>query len=60
MAEHATCQSSDRDAPRLACGHPLPCPYHTVIIEDRQVLQPKDRILNRRQFTRLKDIAGVV
>ena len=27
------CQRPDRDAPGIVCGHPLPCPYHTVIIE---------------------------
>jgi hypothetical protein len=28
-----TCQNSDRDALHMVCGYPLPCPYHTVIID---------------------------
>lgn len=29
----STCQRPDRDAPKLACGHPLPCPHHTVVVD---------------------------
>ena len=28
-----TCQHPDRDVPKLTCGYPLPCPWHTVRIE---------------------------
>lgn len=27
-----TCKQPDRDCPKLLCGHPLPCPYHTVLL----------------------------
>lgn len=27
------CDRPDRDVPGLKCGHPLPCPYHTVTID---------------------------
>lgn len=27
------CQKPDHDIPGIVCGHPLPCPYHTVTIE---------------------------
>ena len=27
-----TCQRPDRHVSKLVCGHPLPCPYHTVVI----------------------------
>lgn len=27
------CQRPDRDAPGIICGHPLPCPYHTAVID---------------------------
>ncbi len=26
------CNSNDKDVPKLKCGHPLPCPYHTILI----------------------------
>ena len=26
------CKHPDRDVPKLVCGYPLPCPYHTVLI----------------------------
>ncbi len=28
-----TCQKPDRECPGIVCGHPLPCPYHTVVID---------------------------
>lgn len=28
-----TCRQPDRDCPKLMCGHPLPCPWHTAIID---------------------------
>lgn len=27
------CKQPDRDAPKLKCGAPLPCPYHTYTID---------------------------
>jgi len=27
-----TCNKPDRDVPGIICGHPLPCPWHTVTI----------------------------
>jgi len=30
---HLTCKHPDRDSPKLLCGYPLPCPWHTVIID---------------------------
>lgn len=27
------CQKPDHDIPYLKCGHPLPCPWHTAIID---------------------------
>lgn len=27
-----TCKHTDIDSVKLLCGHPLPCPYHTAII----------------------------
>ena len=27
------CDKPDRDVPKLKCGYPLPCPFHTVVID---------------------------
>jgi hypothetical protein len=34
MSEHLTCRHPDRDQPKMMCGYPLPCPYHTAVIRD--------------------------
>lgn len=28
-----TCKHPDRDVPKLVCGYPLPCPWHTVVVD---------------------------
>jgi len=28
-----TCKHPDHDCPKLLCGYPLPCPWHTVTID---------------------------
>jgi hypothetical protein len=28
-----TCRHPDRDCPKIMCGHPLPCPWHTAEID---------------------------
>ena len=58
MTEHTTCQHPDRDIPRLKCGYPLPCPYHTFIIENGVIDAPPDRVLTSKQYRRLKGIAN--
>lgn len=37
------CQRPDRDCPKLKCGYPLPCPYHTATmdLEGRVALPPE-------------------
>lgn len=35
------CQQPDRDVPKLTCGYPLPCPWHTAIIEEDKVTLPR-------------------
>jgi hypothetical protein len=32
MSDKRTCRHPDRDMPKIMCGYPLPCPWHTVII----------------------------
>jgi hypothetical protein len=29
----ATCTKPDHDVPSIICGYPLPCPWHTVVID---------------------------
>ena len=31
--ESLSCQHPDRDLPKITCGYPLPCPWHTVVID---------------------------
>lgn len=28
-----TCHRPDRHNPKLVCGYPLPCPFHTIVVE---------------------------
>lgn len=32
-----TCKHPDRDVRGLLCGYPLPCPHHTLVLEERQL-----------------------
>ena len=38
-----TCKKPDHDNPKLHCGHPLPCPWHTAVI-DMTAKPPQVRI----------------
>ena len=58
------CKSPDRDVPGLKCGHPLPCPQHTAIVdishdiaELRIPITAKAALRGRH---RLEDIAAVL
>lgn len=42
------CQKPDRDVPKLICGYPLPCPYHTVTIEADSVGDLERALANLR------------
>ncbi len=33
MAERTHCQQVAKDARHTICGHPLPCPDHTAVVE---------------------------
>lgn len=54
------CKHPDRHMPIMNCGYPLPCPYHTVVIEPPRVMVPIDRNVNSRQKKRLKETAEVL
>lgn len=33
------CRCPDKDEPHLLCGHPLPCPYHTLVLTEEQAFE---------------------
>jgi hypothetical protein len=60
------CDKPDRDFPELVCGHPLPCPLHTVIIDSSAKPVPTITIpvtmpkaVNPKILKRLKQIANI-
>jgi len=61
-----SCQKPDVDSPKLVCGHPLPCPHHTVIIDvPRQQIaipvSPNSRFVIFDRFPgKLADILGAL
>lgn len=34
------CKQPDRHVPGIECGYPIPCPYHTIIITEEELLGP--------------------
>ncbi len=55
------CTKPDRDAPRLTCGYPLPCPWHTATIhadkEPPTVEEPTTSRVSGSARHRLKQVA---
>lgn len=37
MRPGMTCRRPDRDEPKLLCGYPIPCPWHTVVLDTTTV-----------------------
>lgn len=67
MSGRKCCNKPDRDVPEIVCGHPLPCPYHTVIIDTTAKPVPtitvpatNPKALNKQTLQKLKDIADVL
>ena len=60
MAEHLTCQRPDRHVPKLVCGCPLPCPWHTAIIdtEEPATLTMPVKAIGLRAAARLHQLAA--
>ena len=52
------CRRPDRDAPKLLCGHPLPCPHHTVTMTENWVYSPVD--LPEEALDRLEEIGRAI
>jgi hypothetical protein len=57
----AYCHQPDHDGSPGWCGHPLPCPYHTVVVDLKHtpalIAAPAGRSLSRREQERLAAIA---
>ena len=60
------CKKPDRDVPELLCGYPLPCPYHTILIDTKPapptIIIPATltRRINLKSLNRLKKIANII
>ena len=60
------CNKPDRDVPEIICGFPIPCPYHTVIIDLKEnppmIKVPATEIkhINRKNLNRIKKIANIL
>ena len=61
-----TCKKQDKDIPEIICGHPLPCPYHTLTISlkgDPPTITIPATIIKKvkpKTLNRLKKIATVL
>ncbi len=58
---YTMCKYPDRDEPKIACGYPLPCPVHTVMLDlttkPPVLIQPITRPLRQKDKRRLNTIA---
>ena len=44
MKELGFCTQPDRHEPKLLCGYPLPCPYHTLVLNEEKAFDLLDRL----------------
>ena len=52
------CKRPDHDAPKLVCGHPLPCPHHTIVILEKDLPALVQRRLPSSRINPLSYIGG--
>ena len=52
------CDQPDREFPKMKCGYPLPCPWHTIIIEKGAIKSPMK--LDEKTSKRVSDIADAL
>lgn len=38
MKKCGLCVQPDRHNPHLICGYPLPCPHHTIVMDEEQAI----------------------
>ena len=65
--ERRYCKNPDRNVPEIVCGYPLPCPYHTVIIDMAAKPVPtitipatNPKVADKKILQKLKNIANVL
>jgi hypothetical protein len=59
MDKFGRCQQPDHDIPKLTCGYPMPCPWHTYI-GDLTVMPPTITVpvtAKKRYTKRMSQIA---
>jgi hypothetical protein len=60
------CRHPDRDVPKIVCGYPLPCPYHTVLVDLSAEPVPTVTIpvtsdaMAPRARKRVRDVVGAI
>ena len=61
------CNKPDRDGSGTVCGHPLPCPYHTIIIDTTAKPVPtitipatESKRINQKNLKKLKKISNIL
>lgn len=52
MKSNSRCQRPDRDAPKLRCGYPLPCPHHTVVLDILDLKRQDDLLPEKKTILR--------
>ena len=62
MVERTHCDKLDHDGSGLTCGYPLPCPWHTFVMDlDANTLTvPQEEAHKRRVVSRLSEIMDVL
>lgn len=62
MGDRKTCNKPDRHLPRLVCGFPLPCPYHTITLDTtgtEPTIEHKG-VIDEKTQRRLLDIGDAI
>ncbi len=61
------CEKPDRDVPGIICGHPLPCPHHTFILDKNEHGEAQVRIpasgvplVSKKNLAVLKEISRAI
>ena len=60
--ERKYCNKPDRHEPKLKCGHPLPCPWHTIIADTETggIFYPEHSPKDEKTKKRIRDITDTL